>query len=77
MDENKFRKKTDDELVHDGQTGMTGTGESIEMTRRLRCAVEKQTAVMQTLSRTATKLTFVGLGLAVVMAAVAFVEAFK
>lgn len=64
MDKNRFRDKTDDELVHDGQRGMSGTGDSIEMTRRLRLTVEQQTEVMKTLNKTGAKLTWVGLALA-------------
>ena len=66
MDNNKFRNKTDDELVQDGQRGMAGTGDSIEMTRRLRMTVEQQTEVMKSLNKTGAKLTYVGLALAFV-----------
>lgn len=77
MDENKFRNKTDDELVHDGQSGMSGTGDSIEMMRRLRCGIKEQTTVMQALSRTGTRLTYVGLGLTGVGLIVAIVGMVK
>lgn len=67
MAKNEFRNKPDDELASDGQTGMTGTGDSIEMMRRLKCAIQEQTAVMKKLSKTGTILTIVAVLVAILI----------